>query len=228
MAPQQTRAWFLALARHLYEQLGVYTGFLRYLFWDGKSCGPMGKLMFSLDPSIYEALAGLEAESWAEFENMSGDPAISQATVEREGALLGYPPCCRAWAAHARRTGPSFENAALAALIEEETKSEGAEPSVPPPALAYFAYEFYPWEPRCPAAEKIGRNIHERYAASDPRLADLFARELLSFNRSRLWYRTMRYPDYVERLDAYLFGLSRTRWERVKGWLQNRLGAERG
>jgi hypothetical protein len=71
-------------------------------------------------------------------------------------------------------------------------------------------------------------DIHKRYAASDPRLADLFAREMLSFNKLRLWHRTLRYPDYVGRLDAYLFELSRTRWDRVKGWVRNRLGAERG
>ncbi len=227
-APQQTRALFLALAGHLYEQLGVHTGFFRYLTWDGKVCASMGKLVFSLDPSIYEAVAELEAELWAEFENLSGDPGCVQATVEREGALLGYPSCCRAWAQHARRTGPGFENTALVALIEEETKSEVAGHCVPPPAFAYFAYEFYPCQPRCPAAEGIGMDIHKRYAASDPRLADLFAREMLSFNKLRLWHPTMRYPDDVRRLDAYLFGLSQTRWDRVKGWVRNRLGAERG
>jgi len=226
-APQQTRAWFLALARHLYEQLGVYTGFFRYLSWGGKSCAPMGKLVFSLDPSIYEALAGLEAESWAEFEGLSGDPAITQAVVEREGALLGYPPCCRTWAAQARGAGLTFENAALAALIEEEIKSEGAEPPLPPPGLAYFAYEFYPCRARCPAAEEIGRQIHGRYSASDPLLANLFARNLLSFNKSRLWYPSVRYAEYAERLDAYLFRLTLTPWERAKGWLRNRMGAER-
>jgi hypothetical protein len=51
----------------------------------------MGKLVFLLEPSIYEAVAGLEAELWAEFENLSGDPGCGQATVDREGALLGYP-----------------------------------------------------------------------------------------------------------------------------------------
>ena len=225
-APQNVRAWYLALARSLYAELGITMSIFRFLTCAGETCALNGKLVFALDPAVVEAVTTLEAATWDVFAG-GGRPEGSAEMLEREGSLLEYPACCTTWAAQARRAGATYEATALAALIEVQVQAAHGGASAYSTQPAYFAYEFYPCHPRCAAAEAVGRNLRAHYAAGDPRLGRLYTDWLLPFNAGKILRPTAGYRDYVRDLDAALFGLAQTPWERSTGWARRVVGRMR-
>ena len=209
----------LGLARYLFTQYGIRTAFLRYGAVGSGTLSPMGKAYFSRTPDLHQAVDRLEHLHWEEFRRGEGRGPASEQALRAEGALLGYPDCCVEWAARLREAGETIEAAAATALTYEEgTASVLEDPRVPAPAAAYYAFEFYPCDPRCLAAEARGHHMLERYTAAG--VADLVRDRVIRLNKWRIWQmgRVNSYPQFVRAFNAELFTASLPDWQR--NWLQ--------
>ena len=76
-----------------------------------------------------------------------------------------------------------------------------------PPSTAYFAFEFYPCDPRCPEAEAVGQRLLSMYRAVDDRLADVFSSQMTNLNKSRVWNATdlKPYREFVQAFNGHWF-----------------------
>ncbi len=205
---EDRRKKFMELAIFLFRSFGIFTAFQRYLSYTGDQLGVIGKVFFSLDAGLYEEVAQLEALVNQEVESREGTAREVPESAEREGLLLGYPSCCATWAAGLRINGSTFETEARKALIREEGISRflGAD-SAPRPALAYFAFEFYPCHPRCAGAEGKGREMLTRYDQTDPMLAAVYRLHALPLNRGQVANQSVPYGERTRKFDSDLIGL---------------------
>jgi hypothetical protein len=159
---------YLKFASDLYQRFGIFSAFLPYVELSRDRCVPLIKLFFSLDPSVFDRVDDIKQSAWSEFEKQGGESNHRLESLEKEGSLLGYPKCCVEWALRNRRSNKSIETLALTALIEEEYVCSLEASKASPPGLAYFAFEFYPCDPRCIEAERIGYDVFEHYRKSEP------------------------------------------------------------
>jgi len=211
------RRAFLDLAEHLYAEFGIYTGFLRYLPLEkARKCQPTRKVFFSKQPTLFDDLAWIEQLVWKEFEDHDIGRGLPRRSEEREGSVLGYPPCCVRWTMHTRGSGESIEETALTALIREECVSSflGWD-KIQPPEFAYFAFEFYPCGPRCAAAEQVGKDILARYVMADTTLAEFYRHHVLPLNKARMWSCRSAYQDFIALFNAHTYGASQTAWQKM-------------
>ncbi len=191
------RNFYLEFAAKLYQTFGIFTAFFPYVALNHNQCAPLIKLFFSLDPLVFDRVEDIKQSAWSDFEKQERGSKHRLEYLEKEGALLGYPQCCVKWAQSNRRSNKSIERLALTALIEEEyvCSLEGGE--AVPPGLAYFAHEFYPCNPRCPAAEQAGIEIFEHYKKTEALLLDLYCQYVLPLNKAKMYYPESRYVDFV-------------------------------
>lgn len=212
LPPTDRRDALVGLTRHLYRTYGLRTAFLRYAAISGGRLVPMGKIYFARSQTLHEAVDALERLYWETFRLGTGAQLHSQRALAAEGTLLGYPPCCIAWAVELREAGRPFEREALAALVREECVAEaGEEDGVPPPSLAYFTFEFYPCDPRCPEAEAVGQHVLTTYRTVDPWFAAMCASQMTHLNKSRLWNATdlRPYREFVQAFNEHWLTLAR-------------------
>ncbi len=211
----------VALTRHLYRTYGLRTAFCRYAAIGEATMRPMGKIYLARSQALYEMVERVERLHWETFRLGTGGPLGSERALAEEGRLLGYPPCCTAWAMERRGAGRAFEREALAALVLEECAARACEDAgIAPPSTAYFAFEFYPCDPRCPEAEAIGQRLLSTYRDVDERLADLFSKELITLNKSRVWNTSdlKPYPEFVHAFNGNYFTASLPDWQQA--WLR--------
>jgi len=221
MGTSATQQGLLGLARYLFGAYGIRTAFLRYGALAEGTLRPMGKAYFSRAPELHAVVEHLERLYWDTFRNGEGSRLSSEQYLREEGALLGYAECCVEWAARLREAGESIETAAAQALIYEEMTASVLEDSrVPAPALAYSAYEFYPCDPRCPAAEAQGQRMLERYAMVEGGFVEWVRGRVIPLNKARIAQAvgSPPYPQFVRAFNAELFTASLPRWQR--SWLQ--------
>jgi len=202
------REALVALTRHLYRTYGIRTAYFRYAAISGSRLVPMGKIYFARSQALHERVHGLERLYWETFRLGTGVQLGSQRALAEEGGLLGYPPCCIARAMELRQAGRTFEREALAALVLEEYAAQACEAHrMAPPSTAYFAFEFYPCDPRCPEAEAVGQRLLSMYRAVDDRLADVFSSQMTNLNKSRVWNATdlKPYREFVQAFNGHWF-----------------------
>jgi hypothetical protein len=192
------RSFYLEFASDLYQRFGIFTAFLPYIQLSHDCCVPLIKLFFSLDPSVFDRVDDIKQSAWSEFDKQEGESNHRLESLEKEGSLLGYPKCCAEWALNNRRSNKSIEALALTALIEEEYVCSLEASKASPPGLAYFAFEFYPCDPRCIEAERIGYDIFERYRKREPFLADLYCQHVLSVNKAKMYYPRTPYTGFID------------------------------
>ena len=192
------KKYYLQFASILYREFGIFTAYLPYIdLGDGKCVHYLLKLFFSLDPSLFERVENIKRLSWSELEKQEGESDHRRESLQEEGALLGYPTCCVEWALNNRRSGKSIENLALAASIEEEYACSLEPVNTALPEFAYFAFEFYPCDPRCMAAEEIGKDIFVNYNKAGTTLANFYRQHVLPLNKARIYALIIQYSDFT-------------------------------
>lgn len=196
------RDFYLEFAATLYQKFGIFTAFLPYVHLSLEQCVYLRKLFFSLDPSIYDLVEDIKKSAWSEFEKQEGEQSLRLEYLEKEGLLLGYPKCCVDWTLRNRRVNKPIEILALRALIEEEYASSFGPVKKPFPELAYFAFEFYPCDPRCKAAEEVGHAILKQYKKTVTWMADLYRQHILPFNKAKVYYPDPPYTDFVVKFNS--------------------------
>jgi hypothetical protein len=167
-----------------------------------------------------------------EEQNIGSAPFLNY--LEREGTLLGYPKCCVHWVLEHRRSNKSIEDAALAALIADQYAFSSDATNISSPEFAYFAFEFHPCDPRCEAAEQIGKSILTRYEKVDTTLSDFYRQHILPLNKAKICVRSeqYRYHDFIQKFDAEIYHKSHPGWQRffrtTKRYLANQFSKSKG
>ncbi len=202
---EDKRKAFVRLAEFLFSSFGIFTAFQRYMQCGGEKPSAIGKIYFSFQRRLSDEVAGIETVVWEDAEATRSGSGKFPESIEREGLLLGYPACFTRWAAALRTNGGTFEGEATKALIREEGISRflGVE-KVPRPALAYFAFEFFPCHPRCNEAEGQGSEILRRYEQIDPMLAAVYRLHGLPLNRVQVAKPGVVYGERTRKFDSDL------------------------
>lgn len=93
---------------------------------------------------------------------------INTSFMKKLAAILDFPVCCADRYAFDRTSGVlSPEVRASNQIIHSENSEEVNSP-------AYFTKDFFPCQPDCPEAAKIGRAIYEKMKGIDAELADKY------------------------------------------------------
>ncbi len=194
---------YLEFASTVYQRFGIFTAFLPYIEPYAIQYGLLVKVYFSLDPSIFDRVENIKQSAWNEWERQEEKSAHRLEYLEKEGVLLGYPTCCVEWARNRRSSQKSIETIALTELIREDYACSSGAVKVSSPELAYFAFEFYPCDPRCNAAEAVGEGILEQYEKTGTILAEIYWRYILPFNKTKIYYPypTSSYNHFVQNLN---------------------------
>jgi hypothetical protein len=190
--------FYLKFAADLYQRFGIFTAFLPYVDLSLNQCAPLVKVFFSLDASLFDRVEDIKESAWKEFERQEGESNHRLEYLEKEGSLLGYPKCCIEWSLHNRRSNKSIEALALSALIEEEYVCSLKAAKALRPELAYFAFEFYPCNPRCVGAEQVGYDIFEHYRKTEALLSNIYCHHVLSVNKAKMYYPVSYYADFID------------------------------
>lgn len=217
--PSEPDKRLLNLASYLYQQSGLYTAFLPYIDLSGNACIPVVKAYFSLCPSLFEKVNEIQRLIWGNFDNGKSESGGQWEHMKNEGELLGYPKCCTLWAWNRRSSHKNIEAEALKGLIEDECLSPSKSTEHLSPKFAYFAYEFYPCDPRCRKAEEIGKDIGMRYNRKDATFSEFYCKYALPLNKLRIWdYRSScRYQDFIRPFDVKIYLNTRRISERLYG-----------
>ena len=104
------------------------------------------------------------------------------------GKLLGYPECCSKRYAKDRVRGINVEKRAANQLNQKITKEEQVEPYAYP-----FSY-FFPCEPLCENAIKMGENIYSELIDFDPIIGSIYG-EILRDNLNMV----LKQPEIIQR-----------------------------
>lgn len=197
------RMAFLELARYLYGHFGVFTAYMRYPEFSGSRCHPLAKVFFSKDASLIEKVAAPESAIWEEMASSNATTQIRSQSLVQEGKLLGYPDCCVEWATQMRSQQDSYERHAIHALLEQEDALETGSIELRPDP-AYFAFEFYPCDPKCKAAVDQGLDIWKSYQAVSGELASLYRDYALRLNKARIVSSAESYADMMIQFHSWL------------------------
>lgn len=199
---------YMKFAELLFEEFQIYTVIFPYLTEAyNKNIGfAVMKIYLSRDYSLFEKVE--ELKRIYEEQTTPWPTMAWKAFWEKEAQLLGYPECCTKKVVESRGDGQSFELLAKADLIREVVRSQ-LQPDSPPPAKAYFAYEFYPCQPRCAAAEAIGQVYAEKYRSFRHR-PDIFAKFIVPLNQRKIFHHYANnldlMQDLAERFEVSLGG----------------------
>jgi hypothetical protein len=199
--------FYLEFAANLFQRFGIFTAFLPYMDLSRNQCVPLVKVFLSLDGSLFDRVEDIKGSAWNEFEKQEGESNHRLEYLEKEGSLLGYPKCCIEWALHNRRSNKSIEALALSALIEEEYVCSLEAAEALQPELAYFAFEFYPCNPRCIEAEQVGYDIFERYRKTEAILSNIYSQHVLSVNKAKMYYPVAHYASFIGNFNKTIIGI---------------------
>ncbi len=197
------------LATYLYCRFGIYTVFMGYMelfALPGQVlCKPLAKVFFSLEPSLADQVKKIETLTWNEFNKQADSGGCRKESMQIEGNLLGYPKCCTEWAITLRGSGKSIEKEGLTSLIAEDMAAQIEKKR--PPLNAYFAFEFFPCNPRCTEAERIGKKLYANYLKNDKLLAELYYNHILPLNRKKIWETMTPYVQFTSSFDHWMMSI---------------------
>lgn len=142
--------------------------------------GCMLFLVFFKDVKLYNQLDYLQKyvekislRYKGDFSSILNDPLL----VRKFGQYLGYPKCCIDFCVDARKNNQLIELETIKKLqLIGKTSGDikGGIAAFHFDPISYFSFEFYPCDPYCKKAEKIGKNIRETFNKQDPLLAKAF------------------------------------------------------
>ncbi|KPV64652.1 MAG: hypothetical protein AOA65_0867 [Candidatus Bathyarchaeota archaeon BA1] len=128
---------------------------------------------------------------------------LSPEYVTSIGELLGYPECCvERYVENRLSEATNVEDRASSQIKESKKRGEKPDP------FAYFVRGFFPCNPICQNAVKIGRRVYEAFRAVDPLLGSCYL-ECLRKNLETV-------EDYPELIKAHEEKL-RERWHAYLG-----------
>ena len=138
-----------------------------YLVKDSKVKGELRRLANirkAAGERIKISMDGSKSRTWLAFPE-----ELVPEYLASVGELLGYPSCCvERYIQDRLSEGASVE--VRASREVEQLKKEGGKPDF----HAYFARNFFPCEPRCRSASKIGRRAFDLLSDANPKLGDLY------------------------------------------------------
>ena len=172
------------IAKKIKEDYNIFMDAIAIPF--GKGC--MMLFFFFKDIKEYKRIEKLQ--------KISENPDISLEKIFKNpelvklwGEILDYPKCCVDFCVETRKGNKDIEKECSEMLksIQEykkvdkskikkdEKDNDKKELSIPEKVLTnYFAYEFYPCNPNCKEAKRIGDEIKKRFSEKDKNLATAF------------------------------------------------------
>lgn len=208
---------YLSLVGLLYREFNVITVFGPYFIHSGI---PLIKLYFSKNFDIFARVQEIESHFWAEAtpwpEGLGWDRYL-----EEEASFLGYPECCSREIKNLRAQQKSYELEAKAKLIRQSLKSAFC-PDLPPPMDAFFAFEFFPCNPKCVAAETIGRHIAQRYQEASPWLGQIYKEAIIPLNKGIVFNSGMPYHNFIQGFDDHIESLLGELGEKLASYRKQR------
>ena len=97
---------------------------------------------------------------------------LNAAYLKKLGAILGFPICCVERYVFDRESGILSPEVRASNQLEHLEKPEDYDP------YAYFTKDFFPCQPDCGNASRIGKEIYEKLREADPEVADEFKQHL--------------------------------------------------
>jgi hypothetical protein len=181
---------------------------------------PLIKLYFFKNPDIFVRVQEIEKHFWEEatpwLEGLGWDRYL-----EAEASFLGYPECCTREVKNLRAQHKSYELEVKAKLIRESLKSAFG-PDLPPPLDAFFAFEFFPSNPKCVAAETIGRHIAQRYQEASPWLGQIYKEAIIPLNKGIVFNSGTPHQNFIQGFDDHLESLLGELGEKLAGYRKQR------
>lgn len=110
------------------------------------------------------------------------------AYLKKLGTLLGFPVCCVDRYVFDRNSGILTPEARASNQIVHLEDPDEYDP------FAYFTKDFFPCQPDCPEASKIGKAMYNKLAEFDSDLAEKYRQHVM--NNSAL---VKRYPEIIQR-----------------------------
>lgn len=132
------------------------------------------------DPSIPGALRAFPEEHTASF-------------LTKSGKILGYPVCCIDRYVFDRQSG------VLSPEVRASNQIKHAESASEINRFAYFTKDFFPCQPDCKEAVKLGEKIYNAFKRLDPELADNYLKHL-DGNKALV----KQYPELIQKRMASL------------------------
>lgn len=105
--------------------------------------------------------------------------------LKKLGLLLGFPACCVERYVFDRQSGIITPEARAASQLGDDEK---------PSVYAYFVKDFFPCQPDCAEASKLGRKMEEALSNISPELGEKY-REHLANNMDLV----KRYPEIIQK-----------------------------
>jgi len=156
-----------------------------YLFDDSEVATEIEELQDLRKDIRYEAMKSLDPSAPAYVKAFPEER--NAAFLKRLGSILGFPSCCIDRYVFDRNSG------VLTPEMRASNQLTGLENPEDYDPFAYFTKDFFPCQPDCPEASKIGKMMYEKIKELDPELANEF-RSHLDDNVALV----RRYPQIIQ------------------------------
>ncbi len=111
----------------------------------------------------------------------------NSAFLRKAGGILGFPDCCIERYVFDRNSGVLSPEVRASNQIAHSDSPDDVD------TYAYFTKDFFPCQPDCPEAAKIGRAIHKALCEVDPDLAKSYEEHVAGNMRL-----VKQYPDIIQ------------------------------
>lgn len=175
-----------------------------YIFTDDSVAADLDELQDLRKDIRYEAMHNYDPSAPAYVRAFPEER--NSAYLKKLGTILGFPRCCIERYVFDRSSG------VLTPEVRASNQLQGLENPDECDPFAYYTKDFFPCEPDCPEAAKIGREVYEKLREIDPEVAERYKAHL-SDNVSLV----ARYPEIIQEKVNELQKMAKREQEGDKG-----------